>query len=163
MKRNGFTLLELVVVIAIMGVLMSIATINFNLWQQKAQIEAQTRTLFANLNQARIDAMQHKQPRSVVLQAGGRSYQFQSYSSENQSRLSGVSTEAQTVNYPITETSGPADNVTLFDVRGYTSDTGIFQITPMGTSALVDCIVVDSGQTKMGKNSNGTNGSCTIQ
>jgi len=159
-NHDGFTLLELVAVIAIMGVLMAIATINFNAWQQKAQIESQTRTLFANLNQARIEAMQHKQPRSVALQAGGRGYLFQDYSSENQSRTAGATAEAQAVNNVITEAAGPADGVTLFDVRGYTGDTGVFQILPAGTSAAVDCVVVNPGQTKMGKYANGT---CSIQ
>jgi len=163
MKNRGFTLLELVVVIAIIGILLRIATINFGTWQQKAQIESQTRTLFATLNEARIEAMQHKQPRSVVLKVGGASYNFQSYSSENQSRSAGVTTQAQGAKFTITEASGPADNITQFDVRGFTSDTGTFQVNPVGTTALVDCVVVGQGQTKMGKNTNGTTGGCSIE
>lgn len=163
MKSRGFTLLELVLVVAIIGVLMSIATISFNNWQQKAQIESQTRVLFATLNQARVEAMMHKQPRGVALQADGRSYLFQAYSSDNQGRLAGTTTQAQASKFQITEASGPADNVTQFDARGFTSDTGIFQIVPTGTTALVDCIVVGPGQTKMGKNTNGTNGTCFIK
>ncbi len=160
MKNTGFTLVELIIVLTIAVIIMTIATVNFNSWQKKSQIESQTRTLFANLNQARVDAMQHKQPRSVFLQANGYGYTFQTYTSENQSRTAGTPAQSQSVTYKITETSGPADNITEFDIRGFTNDTGIFQINPIGNSAMVDCIFVNSGQTKMGKN---TNGGCTIQ
>ncbi len=160
MKKNGFSLVELIIVIAIMAIIMSIATVKFNSWQRKAQIESQNRILFATLNQARVDAMQHKQPRSVVLSTNGYGYTFKTYTSENESRSAGKTAQAQTVTYQITETSGPSDKITQFDVRGFTNDTGIFQINPIGTLAQVDCIFVNSGQTKMGKN---TNGGCTIQ
>ena len=162
MKNDGFSLIELVVVIAIIATLSTIGTIAFHTWQTKAQMENQTRVLFANLNQARIDAMQHKQFRAVKLQTGGLSYTFQLYSSLGQGRLSPNTTGSttQTVKLAITATGGAADNITQFDNGGFAVDMPTFQINPTGTSALVDCIVVSLGRTDMGKNINGT---CTVK
>ena len=81
MKNAGFSLIELVIVIGLIGIILAIATVNFNSWTKKAQVESQTRTLFANLNQARVDAMQHKQPRSIMLQTN--MYVYRQYTSEN--------------------------------------------------------------------------------
>ena len=158
MKDDGFSLIELLIVIAIIGIILAIGSINFHSWQLKAQVESQTRTLFATLNQARVDAFQFKQPRSVVLQTDG--YTFNTYTDENQARTAGTAVQKQTVTFTLTEPSGPSDNVTLFDVRGYTSDTGTFQFNSTGTGANVDCVVVDQGRTNIGKM---TNGVCTIK
>ena len=157
MKNAGFTLVELLVVIGLIAIILAIATMNFNSWQKKAQIESQTRTLFASLNQARIDAMQHKLPRSIVLYPN--MYTYRQYTSENEARAAGKVIQTQPVAYTLTEISGPADNITLFDVRGYTDDTGTIQINPAGTSAAVDCVFVSTGRTNIGKMANGT---CTI-
>jgi prepilin-type N-terminal cleavage/methylation domain-containing protein len=157
MKNRGFSLVELLVVIGLIGIISAIATMNFNSWQIKTQIESQTRTLFASLNQARIDAMQHKLPRSIVLSPN--MYTYRQYSSENEDRAAGTIVQTQPVANTLTEISGPADNITYFDVRGYTDDTGTIQLYPAGTSAAVDCVFVSTGRTNIGKMANGT---CTI-
>ena len=159
MKDDGFSLVELIIVIGLISIILGISTINFNSWQKKSQIESQTRALFATLNQARVDAMMFKQPRSIVLQTGG--YAFNQYSSENQGRTNGKSTQTTSVNYAINEISGPSDNVTLFDIRGYTTDTGIFQLDVLGNPASLDCIVVSEGRINIGKMTNAT--TCTIK
>jgi len=56
MGVRGFSLMELMVVLAIFATLLSIATLDFNAMTKKAQIERQTRELFADLNQARTDS-----------------------------------------------------------------------------------------------------------
>lgn len=151
MNNRGFSLIELLVVIAIMGTLMTLATLDFNAWQKRAQIERQTRELFADLNQARIDSLHRKQRHSIVMQP--YSYTFRRYSSENEDRFDGTAVNTRNVSYEITKRTGTtaADDVTEFDIRGFTNDDETFRINPVGTAAQVDCIVIATGRTNLGK------------
>ncbi len=160
MNDKGFSLVELLVVIAIMGVLITIATLDFNAWQKKTQIERETRELFADLNQARIDSFHTKKRHSIVMQP--ISYTFRSYSSENEDRFAGTTVLTKNVSFQITKASGSsaADDVTEFDIRGFTNDNDTFRINPVGTAAQVDCIVIATGRTNLGKMQNG---SCVVQ
>jgi prepilin-type N-terminal cleavage/methylation domain-containing protein len=160
MKEKGFSLVELVVVIAIMGTLMTIATLNFNAWQKKTQIERQTREMFADINQARIDSFHRKLRHSIVMQPN--SYTFRRYSSENESRSAGTTVQTKNVSYQITKESGSTftDDITEFDIRGFTNDNDIFRINPADSAAQVDCIVITTGRTNLGKMENE---SCVIK
>jgi prepilin-type N-terminal cleavage/methylation domain-containing protein len=156
MNNKAFSLVELVVVIAIMGTLMAIVTLNFNDWQRKAQIERQTRELFADLNQARIDSLHTKKRHSIVMQPN--SYIFKRYSSENEDQDAGTAVLTRTVSYQITKGTGSSitNEVTEFDIRGFTNNSETFRINPVGTSAMVDCILISIGRTNLGKMENGT-------
>lgn len=151
MNNKGFSLVELIVIIAIMGTLMAIVTLDFNSMQRKAQIERQTRELFADLNQARIDSVHRKLRHSIVMQPD--SYTFKRYSSENESRNTGTILSTRNVSYQITKRTGAsaADDITEFDIRGFTNDDDTFRINPVGTAAQVDCIVISVGRTNLGK------------
>lgn len=160
MNNKGFSLVELLVVIAIMGVMLSLAVLGFNSMQVKSQIESQTRVLFADLNQARIDSQYLKLRHSIVMQPN--SYTYKVYSSENESRFAGTTLLTRNVNYQITKKTGStaADDVTEFDVRGFTNDNDTFRINPIGTSAQIDCVVIATGRTNMGKMDSG---SCVVK
>jgi prepilin-type N-terminal cleavage/methylation domain-containing protein len=166
MNNRGFSLIELIIVIAIMGTLMTIATLNFNAWQRKVQIERQTRELFADINQARIDSLHSKLRHSIVMQP--KSYTFRRYSSENESSNAGTIMFTRNVSFEITRADGTsAENfITEFDIRGYYNviDTILgfdpFRINPVGTAAQVDCIIIGTGRTNLGKTENDT---CVIK
>jgi type II secretion system protein H len=155
MNTKGFSLIELVVVMTIIGILLSIVTLDFNSWQRRSQIERQTRELFSDLNQARLESLHRKQRHSIVMQPN--SYIFRRYSSENENRLAGTVVQTRNVNFQITKLSGSsaADDITEFDIRGFTNDNDTFQINPINSGAPVDCVVIATGRTNMGKNENG--------
>jgi prepilin-type N-terminal cleavage/methylation domain-containing protein len=79
---NGFALTELVVVIAIIGILLGIAVPNFNQWQRKSKVEAQVKEMSTDFNELRIRAITRKQRHSITLNAN--SYVFRSYSSDEE-------------------------------------------------------------------------------
>jgi prepilin-type N-terminal cleavage/methylation domain-containing protein len=58
MKNNGYSLTELVVVIAILGTLLGIAGISGKTWLGRYRVEAQTKEMFTDLMNARVSALQ---------------------------------------------------------------------------------------------------------
>jgi len=66
MGQRGFTLVELVLVVAIIGTLLSIGTMQFNAMQKKSAIEQQVRKIYSKLMEARVDALYTKTPRTAV-------------------------------------------------------------------------------------------------
>jgi prepilin-type N-terminal cleavage/methylation domain-containing protein len=53
MKNNGFSIIELVVVVGIIGLLLSIVSINFGQWQLKSNIERQANEMYMEIAEAR--------------------------------------------------------------------------------------------------------------
>lgn len=149
---NGFSLVELIVVMAIVGTLLATATLSFNSFQRKAKIESQTQEIFSDLNNARLTAMYQKKRQALVFQP--TNYQFKSYSTENENRITGGTTQfTKDVSYQITKKSGAvlADRIIEFNIRGFTSDIDTIRVNPVNSGASYDCIVIHDARTNLGK------------
>lgn len=143
MKQDGFSLIELVVVIGIASVLMAIATLNFNQMMRKSAIESQVKMLYSELLNIRVQAMFQKQARLVGL---------------NSTKVYLYSTDVNTspfvqnnLSYPI-EWGGASE--ILFDTQGLTNipATGSRSICIKGDNpAAYDSIVVFKTRIQMGK------------
>ncbi|CAH2030121.1 pilus assembly FimT family protein [Trichlorobacter ammonificans] len=161
-QGRGFALLELVVVLGIIGILLTLVTLNFTSWSRKSQIERQTRELFADLNQARTDSIFMKKRHKVVLQP--QSYTFYRFSSADENRSTGgTALFTKPLAYPLTKASGAsiANRIFEFDIRGFTNDLDTIKITaPSDIRAQVDCIVVHYGRTNLGRMENNA---CALQ
>jgi prepilin-type N-terminal cleavage/methylation domain-containing protein len=66
MKNNGFTLIELVVVVAIAMILMAIAGISGKAWLDKYRVESQMKEMSIDMMNARVSAMQRSRMYMVV-------------------------------------------------------------------------------------------------
>ncbi len=68
MKSNhGFSLIELIVIMVIIGILATIAALNFSQWQRKYAIEGQVKEMLADLSNVRMQAIQTKREHRVFL------------------------------------------------------------------------------------------------
>jgi len=174
MKQNGFALTELIIVIVILTTLVSIATLSYNNMQRKANTERYTREFFADLNTARSDSIFRKNRHSIVINGAANGYAFRRYSSENESRTTGGQSNplvGQPPQYGIVFTktiplvlskedgTSAAGDIFQFDTRGFAAgaqlatpeDIGIIRINPVGTGAIVDCVVITESRTNLGR------------
>ncbi len=135
MGRRGFTLVELMIVIAIMGTLLAIATLNWNEMQTKAAIESQIKTLHADLMEVRLQALYSKTARCVTIS----SQEYKAYASTD---TSATPVATRKLRYPIVW-NGAGTKLT-FDAQGLTSNERSMCILPTNDTTVVNSAAVDS-------------------
>jgi type IV fimbrial biogenesis protein FimT len=74
--NRGFTLIEIMVVIAIMGVVGGIAAMNMIGWRGERQLEGVARNFMSDMQLARLQAIREAEEVSVVIDVVGMSYQM---------------------------------------------------------------------------------------
>jgi prepilin-type N-terminal cleavage/methylation domain-containing protein len=146
-RTNGFTIVELIVVIAVIGILLAIATFGFSQYQRKAKMEEQMRTLYADLMESRSKALYEKIPRTVKVQAN-------SYAVYPAPNAAGTPELSRVLNYPVVF-SLATDNV--FNTQGVlanaTAKTICIQEQPNQLS--VDAVIITETMVSIGKRTNG--------
>lgn len=166
MIRNpsGITLVELVVVIAIMTILLSLATIAFNNYQVKYNIESEIKTLYSDIMGARMHAMNENKP-YVVKFTSSKSYITAIDNDGNGDYNAGdirvPKYSKSGLKYPLKwNFSGNSDRLT-FDNRGLVNINGKVIVDDNNikndikvdrtNDAEYDCIVISNTRIKMGK------------
>lgn len=145
MNRHGFSLIELIIVIAIMGIILAIATLSFQDYSNKANIESQVKSLYSDIIQLRTTAMFKRTGASATY----NSTTFKVFSSNT---VTAAPIFIRSLKYPIS-TTGQIN----FDSHGLTTavtNTSIC-VMPGNNNANIDSIVIGTVRTQMGK-SNGT-------
>lgn len=160
-NNAGFSLIELVVTISIMGILMGIAGLSFSSWQKKSKFESQVREMYADLVDARNRAFTQKKVHGIVFQPNG--YVMKSYSSEAEYKFSsdaaanGVEIMNKPLKFGITKTNTTvftdSNSSILFDTTGYTTTVTGFTVinNPVTVSPNLNCLVISATRVNMGK------------
>jgi prepilin-type N-terminal cleavage/methylation domain-containing protein len=108
MGRAGFTLVELLTVIAIAGILLAMGTIGFHDYVVKNGMESQVRTMASDLQEARTEALFRKKTRYVTITAT-------SYSIYSSAKVTVPPLSSKSLRYPVIFTP---TNLLYFDLRG---------------------------------------------
>jgi len=141
MNKRGFTLIEIVVTIAIMAILMSIGTFQFNQYQRKSAVERQTREFYADVVEMRSKALFEKTPRSLRLAAASYSL----YASED---MTVAPLQTKILKNPVGW--NPTSTDITFDTSGMTDDIKTICTADSNTSP-VDSVVISTTSIRIGK------------
>lgn len=138
MNRNGFSLIELLITIALITIMLSIATFQFSAFSKKSGVESQTRKLYGDLMELRSKAMFEK--RSMGIKLSTLSYSI-------------YSSEVMTVNpIQVTNLKVPINTgAIVFDTRGMLQSTATSVCISEANDAPVDSIAVSMTRIKLGK------------
>jgi prepilin-type N-terminal cleavage/methylation domain-containing protein len=170
MEKRGFTLVEVLIVIALIGILLAIAVPRYNDSMTKSKIEKQTQELHSLIMSARLSAMQKKQAGAVFL--GPNKAVYNRYTSLDYSTLFATTPTGfkpgQTNWFPfvIKKKSSTGSGATLntldvttdritFDTRGFTEDIIMtLVVTPLAYNGGDNCIEVRASRTNIGRMEN---------
>jgi len=165
-RRGGFTLIEVIIAIAILGIVVMIGVSNFQGMMEKYRVEGETKQMFADLMDARARAMQRNRGFIVQINSSGiDSKDYKTYEdtgplgTEGDGSLGAGDTLVanEVVKHKITWNSGDIDDFSFtFNRNGISSVTGYIRFVSTTTRPDYDCITVKATRIKMGQY-NGTN------
>ncbi len=141
MNSRGFSLIELVVIVALIGTLSAIGTFGFSQYSRKSQITNQTRQLYGDLMEYRIKAMYEKKNWTFKISAGS----YGIYSSSN-TTVSPVTTVTLKQNV---ESDSTTDIV--YDTHGLANVSGKSVCVSATNDATVDSVVISETRVQVGK------------
>ena len=131
-RQSGFTLIEVMIVIAIIGIISLIAVINMIGWRTERQMQGAARGFLADMQRARITAIREGEAVSVLMNPGaGGSYQVFLDTNEDYTLDAGEN-QIISVTIPAAITMQNvtfAGNRTQFNSRGMAVNAGRCQFT----------------------------------
>ncbi len=150
MKKDGYSLIELLVILSIICILISVAAINYAGWIIKSGIEGQVKEMYSDLMTARVRAMTRNRTHFVNIAA--RHYTVKEDTNGNAENDNGdVLLLHKNLDNLITW-NGNAE--ISFNSRGISSAGETISVSNTGKAAY-DCIVVSKTRINMGTMSKG--------
>lgn len=152
--RRGFTLLEMMIVLAIVGILAIIAVGDFRGLNEKYRVEAETKALYADLMDARARAMQRNRAQFVRQTSDGYAVYDDSFTVPDGNGVLDNSADtlvrSVTLSHAISTTLPGATMALSFNRNGIPSATGTVRLTSDARPDY-DCITIRETRIKMGE------------
>lgn len=149
MNHQGFSLLELLTVITIVGILTTVGVLNFSSWQKKSIVERYTKELYADVQGARMNAIYTKTRQGIEF--APQRVTFKRFSSESDAAGTVIATKTLPVVLTRNWTSANSNRIE-FDTSGIMSDPIIKVACFANTDdASYDAIIITPVLTNMGK------------
>lgn len=150
MNSRGFTIVELLVVLTLVGILATVAAMNWNRLTTKSAVEGQIRTVHADLMRIRLEALYGKRERRVEFSGTA----FKVYSTRVATT---TPVEVRSFKYPFIGTRSDF----TFNTNGMASGSegsvcvDAFGNLAMMSDAAVDSLVISEGRISLGKRTGG--------
>lgn len=163
MKNSGFSLIELVIVIAILSILLSIAGISGKTWLDRYRVESQTKEMYVDFMNARCSAMQKNRTYFVTLASMQYTvYEDRDLANPTNPALDGDDIfEGPGIDVLVTQKNTQyqiVSNLTgttgfSFDRNGLVSQSGTlrFDLTNSSAGSAYNCITLNATRILMGK------------
>lgn len=152
MRSRGFSLVEMVLIMAMVAILMTIGTFAFQDYSRRYRTEAQTRLLFSEVLKARANAICQRRGTRVKFFAD----RFEVYSSQ-QDGSTVRPLETHRLTYPLTSNgTGWGEGMDVdFDESGIASKLCSICLDPSAGSGAVDSVVIYWSRISIGKKDKG--------
>jgi prepilin-type N-terminal cleavage/methylation domain-containing protein len=158
MKNDGFSIIELLVVLLILGALLSIAGLQMNTWIVRSQVEEQIKRMHADFMNARMRAMDRNRVHFVKLNVASKQYEIWEDTNPAPDGDGGLQTagtpdtrvSAVTLNNDYQATLSLGVTTFSFDARGLVSNVGTIRIDN-SYGPLFDCIVLSDTRIRLGR------------
>lgn len=149
---DGLTLVEMLIVIAIAGILMAIATIQFGQWTRKYNIEREIKELYSDLMNARMQATTKNRNNGIRLVSSTQYRTLDDLNNDGDFNDAGeVSPNTKNLTNQMSWNGNPPANTDLtFNSRGLASSSGTISITNT-VGAGYDCIAISTTRINMGQ------------
>jgi Tfp pilus assembly protein FimT len=151
------------VAIAIMGTVLSMATLSFNTWKKKANIESVIRGLYVDVADARTRAITQKVVHGVTFQSNAyviKTYaSAANYATETLAIANGTAVSNRAVAYTLTSNGtttafSSSTGAIVFDTTGLTTTANpklTVVVNPITASPGVNCLVISVTQENLGR------------